>query len=340
MKKIIYVQNPRCAHEILPLLDRDFSYKVHKVKDILILIKKSKEYGAVIIDSFGRFGILALLVSFLLRIPLIIRLRGEFFREQLERTKTQTGTLRWIRYFWRVSLAKFFFLRSKMVIVNSRYMEQATKSYAKRKLQQVVYLPYIDIHSNKLFDNSLSLPNEGFHILTVINMNLYSKVQPTFDALDKYIPLSLWEELNIYWVICGMGFHYDRFRDLITLKKIEHRVFLPGWVNNMEQVYNWCDVLIHLTRIDAFPNTTMEAMMHNKPVITNVDSCGTREQVFDGLNGFVIEDVVTFLKALSAYAKDPLLRERHGQAGRSLVEERFSVDVQKKAMQEALKQLA
>jgi glycosyltransferase involved in cell wall biosynthesis len=80
----------------------------------------------------------------------------------------------------------------------------------------------------------------------------------------------------------------------------------------------------------------MEAMMYGKPVITNEDSDGTLEQVFDGVDGFVVKNADSFVNALRTYAQDPALREQHGQTGAALVKERFSVAAQRRAMEEAL----
>lgn len=58
------------------------------------------------------------------------------------------------------------------------------------------------------------------------------------------------------------------------------------------------------------------------------------------MNGFVVEDARTFTEALRAYAREPELRRRHAEAGRSLVEERFSVEVQRREMMRALDEAA
>jgi glycosyltransferase involved in cell wall biosynthesis len=88
--------------------------------------------------------------------------------------------------------------------------------------------------------------------------------------------------------------------------------------------------------MDAFPNVPMEAMMSGNPVIANEDSCGTREQVFNNLNGLITGDAARLMKALHCYADDPRLLTKHGVAGRELVEARFSVEVQRRCMRDFL----
>ncbi|MEJ7718755.1 MAG: glycosyltransferase family 4 protein [Thermoleophilaceae bacterium] len=119
---------------------------------------------------------------------------------------------------------------------------------------------------------------------------------------------------------------------------LQDRVHVLGRVEGVSEVYEWCDVLVHLTGLDAFPSVPMEAMMHEKPVITNVDSCGARELVFDGENGLVVKDSYEFAAALRRYAKDPALRERHGRSGRSFVKENLSVPLLRNQMQRVLRE--
>jgi glycosyltransferase involved in cell wall biosynthesis len=146
--------------------------------------------------------------------------------------------------------------------------------------------------------------------------------------------------LDIQWIICGSGIHEKRFREFVNEEELNKRVHVIGHVDVMEVLYQWCDVLVHLTRIDAFPNTTLEAMMCCKPVITNNDSCGTREQVFNGMNGFVVDGGRSFLRALRSYQGNPALRKLHGEKGKSIVVTEFSIEAQARRMQEALKEFS
>jgi len=77
-------------------------------------------------------------------------------------------------------------------------------------------------------------------------------------------------------------------------------------------------------------------MMKEKPIITNFDSCGTKEQVFSDLNGILINDKESFIAALYKYAHERNVRQLHGKAGKRVVKEMFSIPIQKEKMHNAL----
>ena len=337
--EIVYIHNPKRAHKLLPLLE-DFSVvSVKGWRDLLGLVRDRGTQTAVVVDGMRSRALRSVAASVLMRAPLVIRLRGEYFREERERTAAQTGLLRWPLHLVYVLAARLCFLRARAVIFNSRYLAWAMAPYVRGKRVAVVHNPCTVPDPTPDLGRVTGLPDGGLRLLTVMNMNLASKIGPIAEAICEWVPPELWEELDLRWVVCGGGYHEGRLREAVREKGLEHRVRLLGRVENVSGAYEWCSAPVHRRRIDAFPNTPMEAMAHGKPVITNTESCGTREQVFDGENGFVVEDAASFVAALRAYAADPGLRERHGRAGRRLIEGEFSVETQRSKMRRALEEL-
>ena len=76
------------------------------------------------------------------------------------------------------------------------------------------------------------------------------------------------------------------------------------------------DVLLNPSITEAFGNVTLEAMACGLPVVAAVAS-GTTNLVRDGESGILVQplDISAFADALEAYARDPDLRRRHGEAG-------------------------
>ncbi len=331
--------NPRRAHKILPLLEEFVVDRVRGWKDLLRLKRSPGLPTVVVTDGFRSRALFGIISSLLLGAPLVIRLRGEYFREERQRTEALSDRLRWPRHLGLVLLARLCFWRARAVICNSEYLARAMAPYIRGKVVSIVHNP-CTVPDPTFFGQKVpEFPDGGFRLLTVTNMNLRSKIQPLAEAVGDWIPPELWEEMDLRWVICGSGSHEGRLRALIRERGLDERVRMLGRVENVSAAYEWCSVLVHPTRMDAFPNVPMEAMAHGKPVITNADSCGTREQVFDGGNGFVVEDAGSFLAALRAYAANPKLRERHGRAGKLLVERKFSVEAQRRAMRHALERM-
>ena len=76
------------------------------------------------------------------------------------------------------------------------------------------------------------------------------------------------------------------------------------------------DVFFNPSTTEAFGNVTLESMACGLPVLAAV-ATGTTSIVRDGETGVLVEpgDVDGFADALEAYARDPDMRHRHGEAG-------------------------
>jgi glycosyltransferase involved in cell wall biosynthesis len=76
------------------------------------------------------------------------------------------------------------------------------------------------------------------------------------------------------------------------------------------------DVLLNPSITEAFGNVTLEAMACGLPVVAAI-ATGATNLVRDGETGVLVQpgDTDGYADALTAYARDPALRARHGEAG-------------------------
>lgn len=76
---------------------------------------------------------------------------------------------------------------------------------------------------------------------------------------------------------------------------------------------------------EGFPRTHLEAMSFGLPIVTT-DNAGAREQVADGVNGYVVppHDPSALADALEKVLADPSRRRGMGEAGKLRVQQRFS----------------
>ena len=327
---IIYIHNASRAHKILPLIEGSNVLVVKGWADLIGIWNLPPDNAVVLIDSFGNYAIKGLILSIVLHAPLVLRIRGEFFREEKEKRKNKSffGKARsWVSVF----LAKVTLRRCKKVICNSNYLAREMKPYLANKTIHVVYNPYTELPASKSVI-SLRLPDRGFHLITVTNMQYYSKIAPTIDFIQS-LDATSFKYNNLYWFICGKGYYLNELKQLVKRKGLENNIFIHDYVENIKPFFVWSDVMIHLTRMDAFPNCTMEAMMHGVPVITNPDSCGTTELVTNDVNGFIGADVLSLIEK---YKTDRSLMRQHATNGKKIVENKFSVAVQRDKMRDAL----
>lgn len=337
--KIFYVNSNR-AHKLLPLLsDQDYGV-IYNFKDVLRIFRKRIKPLFVLIDSFGRIGFLGLIASMLLRSPLVIRLRGDFFEEANYRIELYPKYFSKIRYFISSSITKLFLSKSKGIIFNSYYLFTAFylgKSY-NNKLTTVVYNPFTPLKC-KTDESNMKFDPKGFLLISATNMTLRPKVIYQLNRMLE-IPSNMWEIMNLYWYVCGDGILRSEAQNLITKRCLADRIILTGRIENIEIYFKSCHVCIHLSRMDAFPNTTLEAMYYNLPVITNHDSCGTLEQVFHRKNGLVLNDHDNILDAIRLYKNDPELRKQHGRFGHNYVVNKFSISAQKEKMNDFVRKMS
>jgi glycosyltransferase involved in cell wall biosynthesis len=253
-------------------------------------------------------------------------MRGDFFREARDRLCNRSGRLAWAHYLLEIGIARLCLRRAAALLFNSRYLFAAFDSEAPGRPRSVVYNPYTPLAPSKA--GNRTLPRSKLRLLTVTNLNLWSKASPLLEMLDDPLIRAALEAEDACWVVCGGGTLETKFRAELSRRGIAHRVLAVGGVENIVEYYEWSDVLVHLTRMDSFPNVTLEAMACSRPVIINADSCGTAEQVAHGLNGFIVASAKEFREAVLKYAADPILRTAHGQQGRLIVERYFSVTAQ------------
>jgi glycosyltransferase involved in cell wall biosynthesis len=132
----------------------------------------------------------------------------------------------------------------------------------------------------------------------------------------------------------------DEFADAIdalAARKVAHKVLVigegpaRGWFEErlpdavfagqlvgaeLGQALASADVLLNPSITEAFGNVTLEAMACGLPVVAAI-ATGATNLVRDGETGMLVQpgDPDGYADALPAYARDPALRARHGEAG-------------------------
>ena len=127
-------------------------------------------------------------------------------------------------------------------------------------------------------------------------------------------------------IIAGEGPQREALeRQIVQLGMVE-TVRLLGNRADVAELLAECDVFVLSSIAEGMPVTLMEAMAAGLPVVaTNVG--GIAAVVEDGVTGTLVPagDPHAMAAALSAYVADETLRQRHGDAGRARVAERFSL---------------
>ena len=127
--------------------------------------------------------------------------------------------------------------------------------------------------------------------------------------------------------VIGGGALRNEAQQMVSSAGAESLVWLSGERNDVPELMRGLDLFVLPSLREGISNTILEAMASGLPVIaTNVG--GNPELVVDGETGRLVppSDPVAMADAIQSYLKDPAKLQRHGQAGRKRVEEKFSIE--------------
>lgn len=110
------------------------------------------------------------------------------------------------------------------------------------------------------------------------------------------------ERADVYYVICGRGPLLDKYNKLIRKLKVENRVRLLGFCEQIEKYYSMSDIFVFPSRQEGLPVALMEAMVSKLPIICSAIR-GNTDLIRDGDNGLLVEndDVSEYVKAIENY---------------------------------------
>jgi glycosyltransferase involved in cell wall biosynthesis len=127
--------------------------------------------------------------------------------------------------------------------------------------------------------------------------------------------------------LAGGGSEHERLKAQAASLGLAQRVFLPGPVRPVHDVYAASDVFVMPSFHEGLCNACLEAGFAALPQVVS-DAGGNAEIVEDGVTGAVVPrgDEAALAEALCAYLADPALAERHGTAGRERCLQHFTAD--------------
>lgn len=104
-------------------------------------------------------------------------------------------------------------------------------------------------------------------------------------------------------------------------------VEITGWLSHNEAIKRIAediDIFLHTSLWEGMPIAILEAMALSKPLVAT-DIIGNRDVVKHGETGFLCKDFEELVQSVLKLVKNPDLRKKMGEAGRSLVEKKFSL---------------
>lgn len=132
---------------------------------------------------------------------------------------------------------------------------------------------------------------------------------------------------NLHLLVFGKGPCEAELRQSIRKLRLEERVRLAGFRDDLARILPCLDLLVHPALMEGLGVSLLQAASAGVPIVAS-RAGGIPEAVRDGVNGFLVPpgDVEALTGAIVRVLADPALARRLGEAGRELVEREFSVD--------------
>lgn len=109
-----------------------------------------------------------------------------------------------------------------------------------------------------------------------------------------------------------------KLKALIRDYHLEDRVFLPGWVKDMEDRFAQADAFVFSSNYEGLPYALMEAMGSGLPCISTDCPTGPSDLITSGENGILVPvgDVDAMSQAMELLIKEPQKAEQMGKQAR------------------------
>jgi colanic acid/amylovoran biosynthesis glycosyltransferase len=181
---------------------------------------------------------------------------------------------------------------------------------------------------------------EGFSIKCIAVGRMVAKKAPLL-LLESFRKASE-KNSKLTLDFVGAGKLFDAVAEYVKNFNLDKKVTLHKSMPNNEvhKLMENSDIFLQHSVTDpvtgdeeGLPVSILEAMAYNLPVVSTLHA-GIPEAVFDNVNGFTVEegDTKSMAEKIVRLAESEDLRTSMGNAGRKLAEERFSWEIEKKAL--------
>ncbi len=210
--------------------------------------------------------------------------------------------------------------REELLTANKIDSEKVTVIY--NGIDFTRYEPGAAVQLKGQYREGLGIPKDDFVIGSIARL-AEEKDHPT---LLKAVKILLEERLPVTCVLVGDGDQRKKLEALAEQFKIRDHVTFLGFREDIPQLLNLFDVFVLATHMEGVSMTLLEAMAASKPIVASKVG-GNPEVVKDDVTGFLVapQEEQHLAKAIKYLLKDPILRQKMGQAGRRRVEEKFNI---------------
>jgi teichuronic acid biosynthesis glycosyltransferase TuaC len=271
-------------------------------------IKKSFQFEIIYSNTDVTDGHASILLGKRFKVPVVLMSRGEL------NVWPYTGKL--------ANLAcKTVLNKSDQIITVSNDLRQIAENLARPKVKiQVVYNGCDTEMFRNLVDTDhirqdLKLPKDSMVLMYLGSVEEDKGVYELFEAFNVLIK----RYKRLHLVMIGDGPEKAAINLAAKESGCQNRILIPGKKDNSELPLwlNACDIFVFPSHYEGLPNSVMEAMACERPVVAT-NAGGIPEIVEEGVTGYLVKvgDVESLVLKIDALLSNESLRKTMGMKGR------------------------
>lgn len=174
------------------------------------------------------------------------------------------------------------------------------------------------------FENSEAALLDNKHVIAVGRLD----AQKRFDHLVKIWAIVSKDHPDWVLDIYGQGADKETLTSLISNLGCASSIILHSPSKDIKQCYLDSSIFVMTSTYEGLPMTLLEANALGLPSVCYDFTCGPKDVVSDGVNGYIVSegDIETFAQKLDVLMKDAPLRKTMGKNAYDM-SRRFSADV-------------
>ena len=174
-------------------------------------------------------------------------------------------------------LIKFLYKKADVIVTNSKKSSSNLRTLCKSNVK-TIYSPAF-----KKFNKRIKKKKT---IRKILSVGRLSK-EKGYETLIRSV--NLIKDKTFILKIIGDGDQKSNLKNLIKQFKLESKILLIGYQKNPSKYFKEADLYINCSFFEGFPNSVVEAISYNLPVICSRSHGGVTEMFSNGRGGYFFE---------------------------------------------------
>lgn len=226
---------------------------------------------------------------------------------------------------------KFSLTKITLKNINTITVSDGAKEILKRKcnldekrIRTIYNTIEVECENKEIDSKLLELKEKGYFLVAQVSRIIdYKGIYDFVDIANNIMKINK----NIRFVLIGEGEESEKLRQYIKSSNLEEYVYMLGSKDNVIEHLKKIDLVLLCSYIEGLPLVPLEAFSQHVPVVAT-DIAGTREEIIDGENGFLIEarDIEGFTEKIIGIFNNKELYDSLKENAYRTFNEKFTVE--------------